>query len=60
MIAVQKRSGKRHMIHPDGLATRCGRIIRRTNWKVTHASGCDCDACWRHLAAELEKEDRQI
>lgn len=54
MIAVQRRSGKRHLIHPDGLATRCGRIIRRTNWRLTEESGgSDCESCKAALRAEL-------
>jgi hypothetical protein len=45
MIAVQKRSGKRHLIHPDGLATYCGRIIYAKNWLRTGARICDCHRC---------------
>jgi hypothetical protein len=58
MIVVQKRSGKRHLIHPDGLATRCGRIIRKTNFVTREGCDCDCDSCWSNLAADIRKEVR--
>lgn len=53
MIAVQKKSGKRHLIHPDGLATRCGRILYRPNWRLEDADAdCDCGNCRANLEAE--------
>jgi hypothetical protein len=55
VIAVQKRSGKRHLIHPDGLATRCGRIIRRTGWTVTDGRKCDCSHCQQSLDADRRR-----
>ena len=45
MIAVQKRTGLRHIVHPDGLATRCGRILHRRNWRLVTARTCDCRRC---------------
>lgn len=58
MIAVQKRSGKRHLVHPDGLATRCGRTLYRHNWRIKHGRSCDCGNCWSALSASLRKEDK--
>lgn len=48
MIAVQKRSQMRHLVHPDGLATYCGRILHRHRWKVTRHRICDCRTCMRN------------
>ena len=47
MIAVQKRSGKRHLLHEDRLATRCGRILHRRNWRIKSGRSCDCAICQR-------------
>jgi len=52
MIVQQRRSGKRHLVAPDGLATRCGRILHRTNWRRTHARICDCERCLHLVMAE--------
>lgn len=49
MIAVQKRSGVRHLIHPDGYATLCGRVLYRTRWQRMDARTRlrikDCKRC---------------
>lgn len=51
MIAVHKRSKMRHLVHPDGIATRCGRILHRTRWQKTHARICDCRVCLKNAMA---------
>lgn len=53
MIVMQKRSGKRHLIHPDGLATRCGRRFRRGGWSPPQEGRADCRACLENLRAFL-------
>jgi len=58
MIVQQRRSGKRHLVAPDGLATRCGRILHRTKWKPTQARICDCRMCLAALMAWVE--NRQV
>lgn len=55
-IVVQKRSGKRHMVHPDGLATYCGRIIQRKNWRRASGHTCGCEFCWKVLAAKMSRQ----
>ena len=45
MIAVQKRTGLRHIVHPDGLATYCGRVLYRRNWRRVNDRTCDCRRC---------------
>lgn len=58
MIAIQRRSGKRHLIHPDGLATRCGRILRRTSFLVVEGRVGDCERCYALLAADIFPRER--
>ena len=55
MIVRQRRSGKRHLVHPDGLATYCGRFLRRTSWKRTSERVCDCKACLRVRMSEARR-----
>lgn len=52
MIAVQKRSELRHLVHPDGLATYCGRILHRHRWQRSRARICDCRVCLRNAMAQ--------
>jgi hypothetical protein len=53
MVAVQKRSGMHHLVSDDGLATRCGRILYRPNWRlVEEARGCDCLNCLASLTSK--------
>lgn len=51
MIALHKRSKVRHLVHPDGLATVCGRILHRRNWRLIRARTCDCRMCLKRKAA---------
>lgn len=47
-VAVHRRSGVRHLIADDGLATRCGRLIasRRSSWRIAgDGDAPDCRAC---------------
>lgn len=55
MIAVQKRSTKRHLVHPDGLATYCGRILHRHRWMLSNARTCDCRRCLSLVMAQASK-----
>ena len=60
MIAVQKRSQRRHLVHPDGLATYCGCILHRTKWQLTRARICDCRVCLRNAMAAARVDMRGI
>jgi len=53
-MVQHKRSGKLHLVHPDGLATRCGRRIRRGGWWFNVHGPCTCGACLRALMAWAE------
>lgn len=54
MIAIQRRSGLRHHVHKDGLATLCGRVLHRCKWsKIPRARKIDCLVCKRLKEAEL-------
>ena len=45
-VVVQRRSGKRHLAHEDGLATRCGRILHRRAWApAAPGEEPDCRVC---------------
>jgi hypothetical protein len=58
VIAVQKRSGKRHLIHPDGYATLCGRTLYRNHWRREHGLRLrikDCVRCMRVRRAQESK-----
>lgn len=58
-MVVHKRSGKRHLVHPDQIATRCGRVIRRPNWRPVEEEGpCDCRSCIESLLAWAEGRER--
>lgn len=53
MIAIQKRSGKTHLVDDSKLATLCGRTLHRTKWKTSRGTRAECQHCWRVLAAQL-------
>lgn len=55
MIALHRRSRKRHLVHPDGLATYCGRILHRSHFRVTQERVCDCRCCLRNVMAEAAR-----
>lgn len=55
MIAIQRRSKLRHLVHPDGLATYCGRILHRHRWQLTRARYCDCRVCLRNVMANARQ-----
>lgn len=55
MIAIQRRSNRRHLVHPDGLATYCGRILHRRSWRLTKARDCDCRVCLRNVMASARE-----
>lgn len=55
MIAVQRRSGLRHLVHPDGIATYCGRILHRGSWRLTRQRVCDCRLCLKGRMAEARR-----
>ena len=43
-VAVHRRSGVRHLLDADGIATRCGRVLYRRSFRRAEGEA-DCRVC---------------
>lgn len=57
---VHKRSGVRHLLAADDLATLCGRWLRRTSFRQEQFGEADCRSCLTVLHRARRAEAREI